>query len=709
MKLLLVSACVISLFLLLHTAKSEEELVRNALLEFISKLSNTNGYLDPTWGWNSSSYPCKDKWRGIICDNEHFHVNKIMLEGYNFSGVLDARILCNVQSLSESLMAIGVTNNNIHGENLEDIGNCSKLAYLLIGGNQFSGELPVSVSRLINLKILNVSYNEFSGSLPDLSQISGLTVFQAQDNQFSGPILDIDFSTFSYFNVSYNNLTGPIPDGAKRFKESSFIYNPQLCGAPLPKNCTKTSLDSKAEPVPGDSIPPPKSIPDGAKLFKESSFIYNPQLCGVPLPKNCTKTSLDSEAEPVPGDSIPPPKPKNGGVSKDQILMFAGYILIGLAILSIILLWLYKKGKTKEEKIDTDNKVAAVDDSNRSFSTVELKGRTEFSTASAESGIASSSLIVLTSPEVNGLKFEDLLQAPAELIGRGKHGSVYKVECGKAQGMSLAVKRIRDWTLSTNEFKQRMRRLDQVNHRNVLPVVAFYSSRIEKLIVYEYQQNGSLFKLIHAQEHPGNLTSPPFDWSTRLSAAAKIADALAFMHEQLLHDRIPHGNLKSSNIFFNKNMEPCVSEYGLMYVDNQDLQQSIDFPTSKNTLQSSSKELDHNILFKADTYAFGVILLELLTGRMVLNDGLDLASWVVAVLREEWTVEVFDRKLIREGASEERMVNVLQVAIKCVNKSPEARPSMKQVALAIRVIRDDDERSMDVSELSMTRSFANLL
>ncbi|KAI3452404.1 hypothetical protein Pfo_009069 [Paulownia fortunei] len=145
-------------------------------------------------------------------------------------------------------------------------------------------------------------------------------------------------------------------------------------------------------------------------------------------------------------------------------------------------------------------------------------------------------------------------------------------------------------------------------------------------------------------------------------------------------------------------MEPCISEYGLMVVDNQDQQSII-----ANSILQAAQE-DYNSLFKADTYAFGVILLELLTGRTVLNDGLDLASWVLAVVREEWTVEVFDKNLIREGASEERMVNVLQVAIRCVKKSPEARPSMKEVALAIRAIREDDERSMDVSELSMTRN-----
>ncbi|XP_073295978.1 probable inactive receptor kinase At2g26730 [Primulina huaijiensis] len=392
-------------------------------------------------------------------------------------------------------------------------------------------------------------------------------------------------------------------------------------------------------------------------------------------------------------------KSDRGGVSTDQILMFAGYFLIGLAVLFIVLLWLYKRGKTKKEKIDADNKVVAIIDESitkPSFSTVELKAggvsKTDISHASTETAMVSSSLIVLTSPEVNGLKFENLLKAPAELLGRGSHGSVYKVACGP-QGTSLAVKRIKDWAISSNDFKQRMRRLNQVKHPHVLPVIAFYSSRQEKLLVYEYQQNGSLFRLIHDD---GNHSRQQFDWSSRLTVAAAIADALAFVHDELKNDRIPHGNLKSSNILLNNNMEPCISEYGLMLVDQQ---------VSDTT---RGHEEGNYMLFKADTYAFGVILLELLTGRHLLNNGIDLASWVLAVVREEWTVEVFDRNLVREGASEERMVNMLQVAIKCVNKSPEARPSMNQVALMISMIREDEDKSMDVSELSITKSFIDV-
>ncbi|CAK9162818.1 unnamed protein product [Ilex paraguariensis] len=616
----------ISVSLLLHATKSDEEEAKRALLNFFTKLSTNNGSIDPTLGWNSTSDPCRDQWKGIICDNHNLSVKKIFLDGFNFSGTFDASTLCNVQSLVATLGVISLNYNNLRGENLEEIANCKQLTRFHISRNQFSGSLPNSLSRLNNLKRLEISYNNFSGSLPELARISGLTVFLAQNNDLSGAIPNFDFANLEEFDVSFNNFSGPIPLGGVSFWVSSYIDNPELCGDPLPNRC-------------------------------------------------------------------PTHKPK-GGVSKNQILMFSGYFLIGLALFLVIILKLFcKKDGTKEEKNDAVYKVAALDDSsdNPSFTTNEHKigmSKSEISNASADSGLVSSSLVVLSSPEVNGLRFENLLKAPAELIGRGKHGSVYKVIC-EDQGKPLAVKRIKDWTISSYDFKQRMRRLDQVKHPNVLPAMAFYSSRQEKLLVYEYQQNGSLFRLLH-----GTQMSKALDWSSRLGIAATIAEALAFMHQELRQDRIAHGNLKSSNILLNNSMEPCISEYGLMVVEDQD--RSVSATASVNSIQAAEESAD--TIFKSDIFGFGVILLELLTGKMVQNNGVDLAQWVVLVVREEWTVEVFDKTLIQDGTSEERMLNLLRVAIKCVNRSAESRPSINQAALMLNTIKEEDERSMDVSE-----------
>ncbi|XP_044503763.1 probable inactive receptor kinase At2g26730 [Mangifera indica] len=618
----------LSFFIILHTTHSLDAVVKSSLINFLSELSNNNALLNSVW--NTSTDPCTDRWTGVTCNSRKNSVSRLNLTRLNLSGSFDASHLCNDQSLAASLSVIILDGNNIQGEISADISNCTQLSRLRLSQNRISGNLTGSLSLLSNLKRLDVSYNNFTGALPDLSRISGLTMFLAQYNQFTDKIPQFDFSNLRQFNVSYNDLSGPIPDTRGKFDLSSFFHNPKLCGDPLPNKCPPT---------------PPSNL-EGKK---------------------------------------------SKHVSKTRILIFSGYAVLGLLAI-VFITWRICKRRKSEQKVEAVNNVESADDSNinksKSFESRDYitgESKSELSMNSAESSLPSSSLVVLTSPVVNGLKFGELLRAPAELLGRRKNGTLYKIVL--ENGMNLVVKRIKDWAISSNDFKLRMQRLDQAKHPNILPALAFYCSKQEKLLVYEFQENGSLFRLLH-----GAQMGQAFDWARRLDIAAKISEALSFMHQELGEAGIAHGNLKSSNILFNKSMEPCISEYGLMAFDIQDSSTFANgFKCPAGAIAASS------FAYKADIYGLGVILLELLTGRPMQKDGVDLTTWVHSVVREEWTVEVFDKGLISEGASEERMVHLLQVAIKCVNRSPATRPTISQVAAMINAIKEEEERSI-VSE-----------
>ncbi|KAL3748280.1 hypothetical protein ACJRO7_009506 [Eucalyptus globulus] len=545
----------------------------------------------------------------------------------NLIGTFDAGSLCGARSLQ----VLSLNNNGISGEISAEIANCKHLTHLYVSGNRFAGQLPKSISHLSNLKRVDISNNNFTGELLSLHKIPGLLSFPAQNNHFRGKLPEFGFANLEAFNVSNNEFSGQIPDIRSRFSADSFSGNPSLRGQPLPNPCPP-SLSSKA----------------ASKKW-----------------------------------------------STDCLLVYTGYAFLSSVIGLFVIYQIVSKSKSKDEKTDdVDNAESNTDDnsikmnaiSSDKFKTSEY--RSEYSMTSIDSEVAPAALVILNSSSAKDLKFEDLLRAPAELLGRGRHGTLYKVMID--DGPTLVVKRIKERAISSEEFKRRMLKMDQAKHPNVLPAMAFYCSKQEKLLVYEHQSNGSLFKLLH-----GSKDDDSFDLGSRLNIASRIAEALAFMHKELREDGIAHGNLKSTNILFNKNMDPCISEYRITASKNQvqpELSQSINF--AKFT-PAQDHESDH-ILFKGDIdiYSLGVILLELLTGKMVQDGRFDLATWVHSVIREEWTAEVFDRALIAEGVNEGRMVDLLQVALKCVASSPTKRPSAKEVSAMINGIKEEDERSI---------------
>ncbi|MQM17346.1 hypothetical protein Taro_050316 [Colocasia esculenta] len=633
---------------------SEQEDVKNSLLIFLRALSANDSRVEHDLGWNTSTDPCSGVgWKGINCNQRTNSTRRIFLHDLQLRGSIDAGPLCR----APSLVFVSITGNNLHGGIPPEISECTGLTHLLLPGNRLSGSLPSSLSTLNNLKKFDISDNRFVGTLPDVGRISGLLVFLAQNNNLSGEIPQLQFSNLQQFNVSHNRFYGPVPAEAGRFGLSSLAGNSGLCG-------------------------------------------------GLPSLPAC---------QPPPSAS---PGEKQGSQHGEKLVMYLGYVLLGVAILAFSAFKVITRKKrtkrmVKKEKKEEAAAAAMAIEQGEGLSTSKKSStgsmgsgggqgaggsRSEFSISSTSEGSAemgSGSLVVLRNPSTSTtkeLKFRELLKAPAVLVGRGRHGSVYKAMLD--DGRAVAVKRLKDGGVpGPEEFRRRMERVDHVGrHSGVLPALAFYCSNQEKLVVYEYQARGSLFNLLHGIVNPcalprtymaaggQNNGQQAFDWSSRLSAAAGICECLAYMHQELHGDGIAHGSLKSSNVLLDDHMHPRISEYGLSTV-------------------SIGEDP-----FAADVHGFGVILLELLTGKVVEGSGgLDLAQWVNSVVREEWTGEVFDGGLLRdESANVERMFRLLQVALKCIGSSPGARPDMKQVAAMVGSIMEDEERSCTSSAVSDT-------
>ncbi|KHN18719.1 Putative inactive receptor kinase [Glycine soja] len=289
----------------------------------------------------------------------------------------------------------------------------------------------------------------------------------------------------------------------------------------------------------------------------------------------------------------------------------------------------------------------------------------------------------------NQFELEDLLRASAEMLGKGSLGTVYRAVLD--DGCTVAVKRLKDANpCERNEFEQYMDVVGKLKHPNIVRLRAYYYAKEEKLLVYDYLPNGSLHALLHGNRGPGRI---PLDWTTRISLMLGAARGLARIHAEYNASKIPHGNVKSSNVLLDKNGVALISDFGLSLLLNP-VHAIARLGGYRAPEQVEVKRLSQ----EADVYGFGVLLLEVLTGRAPSKEytspareaEVDLPKWVKSVVKEEWTSEVFDQELLRYKNIEDELVAMLHVGLACVAAQAEKRPCMLEVVKMIEEIRVEE-------------------
>lgn len=435
-----------------------------ALLAFKSKADLQNNL--PFFSPNDTSRFCK--WAGIQC--LQFRVVRLVLQGLDLRGTFANNTLTRL----DQLRVLSLQNNSLTGP-VPDLSGLRNLKSLFLDHNSFSGSFPPSILFLHRLRTVDFSYNNLTGSLPAwLANVDRISYLRLEWNHFNGSVPPMNQSALKYFNVSGNNFTGAVPvtPTLLRFDPSSFSWNPGLCGEIIHKECNPS-----------------------APFFGPTS---------------------SAEAEPPAAalGSNAAELTERGGNNHRRTAVIVGFSC-GVLVLVCSLLCFAMAVKKQRRKNNSNRKGVAMmasDDAVAAEAAAEQEKELEEKVKRAQQGIqvAKSGSLAFCAGEAQLYSLEQLMRASAELLGRGTIGTTYKAVLDNR--LIVSVKRLDAGKLggtSREVFETHMESVGGLRHPNLVPLRAYFQAKEERLLIYDYQPNGSLFSLIHGK--------PRFDLSFFLS------------------------------------------------------------------------------------------------------------------------------------------------------------------------------------------------
>ncbi|KAI4345157.1 hypothetical protein L6164_012309 [Bauhinia variegata] len=501
------------------------------------------------------------------------------------------------------------------------------MIFLDISHNMLSGSIPKEIGSMFYLYILNLGHNNISGNIPE--ELGSL-------------------KNLNILDLSSNRLDGKIPQ--------------TLSGLTL-----LMEIDLSNNYLSG-------MIPESGQFetFPAYRFLNNSGLCGYPLNPCMSGSGSSANAQHQKSHR----KQASLAASVTMGLLFALFCIFGLIIIAI---------ETKNRKKKKESTLDVYIDSRSHSGTAN--GAWKLTSAREALSI---NLATFENP-LQKLTFADLLEATNgfhndSLIGSGGFGDVYKAQL--KDGSVVAIKKLIHISgQGDREFTAEMETIGKIKHRNLVPLLGYCKVGEERLLVYEYMKYGSLEDVLHDQKKAG----VKLNWALRRKIAIGAARGLAFLHHNC-NPHIIHRDMKSSNVLLDENLEARVSDFGMAR-----LMSAMDTHLSVSTLAGTPGYVppeyyqSFRCSTKGDVYSYGVVLLELLTGKRP-TDSADfgdnnLVGWVKQHAKLKIS-DVFDPELLKEDPSLEiELLQHLKVACACLDDRPFLRPNMIEVMLMFKEIQ----------------------
>ncbi|KAF2307821.1 hypothetical protein GH714_032084 [Hevea brasiliensis] len=536
-----------------------------------------------------------------------------------------------VTCINHRVSSLILPNRGLTGYLPSELGLLDSLTRLSLSHNNFSKPIPSHLFNATRLYSLDLSHNSLSGSIPDqIKLLKALTHLDLSSNFLNGSLPE--------FIVELKNLTGTL----------NLSYN--AFSGEIPESYGKfpvmVSLDLRHNNLSG-------KVPQAGSLLNQgpTAFAGNPSLCGFPLQNPCpeafniTTTSGNPENPENPRDTNPDyvagtenkENAKNGSVAVPLISGVS--VVIGAVSVTV---WLFrKKWGSGEEK--------------REMGKEKHLGNSGDNSDEGQNG----KFEVID--EGFNLELEDLLRASAYVVGKSRSGIVYKVAVGgRGSGTVVpavvAVRRLNEgnatWRLK--EFESEVEGIGRVHHPNIVRLRAYYYANDEKLIISDFIRNGSLYTALHA------------------------------LHLELWTHPSRLRNLQVHNF----NIQKAVFDQTIV---SSTIGSRVSAP-SNCYLAPEAREFGTKFTQKCDVYSFGIILMELLTGRLPdagpENDGKGLESLTRKVFQEERPLsEIVDPALLSEVYAKKQVISVFHIALNCTELDPEVRPRMKTVSESLDRIK----------------------